>query len=473
MKTSARRRGSIWFVCQPILLNAFSVPVTAFIFYRLGQFHLGEWATAASLIAATSFVSNLGLRTIFVRDLAQQTEHEESLVAAQLGLRLLLSVAAGTIALCVCALVHYSPVITACVLVNFIGMVLSTIASVFMDVMQARQRFTDISRVNLAAGVLLTLASLLAVMRSTSPILLSFSYLLGPVISVAVFGALVSRSITIRPDWDRNRHRKLLHQIRSLAANLTLATLQERIEQLVVPRLVGVAEFGLFTGGSMPADRLGIVPDGLATVYYPIIARTHSNEPKNTTKPVEQLFTISLISAITVSTLITFLARPISILIFRHNANLYQPIIQLTIWALPLQSVALSVVYALQAAGQHAEAARRNAVSSITSIVISLLLIGKLHLVGACVSLLLKPLITASAVLPMFTRTFPGCWSRLPLTRIAISFGAMVLVLLLTDRLVHHGIWIDATVGAVAATGVLVLALVCTRLVTRELLSEL
>src|SRR4029450_3999996 len=77
-------------------LNALGLFATAYIIRRLGPLQYGEWATAAALASAHLVVTNAGLRTIFVRDLARLPERAADLLAVQLALRIALGLLAAS-----------------------------------------------------------------------------------------------------------------------------------------------------------------------------------------------------------------------------------------------------------------------------------------------------------------------------------------------------------------------------------------
>ena len=470
MKSRSRLSGSIWFVCQPILLNAISVPVTAFIYYRLGKYNLGEWATAAGLIAAASFISNLGLRTLFIRDLSRNPDSIEQLLGTQLALRCNLSLAAGVVAALLALVLHYPAEITYCVLINFVGLVLSTLATVFTDVLQSQERFAAITTVNFASGILLTVASLLAVVHSTSPVQLSLSYLVGPVVSICVLAPLVAKQTAIKPDWSWERHRELLRAVKAMTASQALSAIQERVEQLTAPRLVGIAQFGLFTGGSRPANRLSVIPDGVATVYFPRVASAFVDNRENANRMVVQLFTLSITASLATATLITILAHAISLLIFRQGAAQYSPIIQATVWALPLQGLLYPLQYALQAGGWHAAAAQKSTAATALNIAVSVLLVYLYRLPGACASLVLRPLLSSVALLPLFARMFPGLLRQVPAVKILACCSVMAACMVFALAYAHSNVWIEIIVGAIVGPVALTISLFLMRLVSVEML---
>ena len=52
-----------------------------------------------------------------------------------------------------------------------------------------------------------------------------------------------------------------------------LGSFEQRAESLVLPKVAGYAHTGVFAAGNIPASRLISIPYGLASFYFPKIAR--------------------------------------------------------------------------------------------------------------------------------------------------------------------------------------------------------
>ena len=179
--------GGAFVASQFLALNAVGLFATAYIIRRLGPLQFGEWATAAALASAHLVVTNAGLRTIFVRDLARVPDRATDLLAAQLTLRISLGVVASGCALAVAMLLRYPPIVIGCTAVDCIWILLSVISSTFGDVLQARERFGSYSATAFLAGIVVTVSSLVAVFLGCGPIGLSIAYLSAPLVSAALY----------------------------------------------------------------------------------------------------------------------------------------------------------------------------------------------------------------------------------------------------------------------------------------------
>src|SRR5262245_30504949 len=87
--------GASLLMLQPLSLNLLSVPATGFIIAKLGAMAYGQWALALSLNMAALIITNLGLRSFFVRRLVQDPTCAATAFRDQLGTRSLLAVVAA------------------------------------------------------------------------------------------------------------------------------------------------------------------------------------------------------------------------------------------------------------------------------------------------------------------------------------------------------------------------------------------
>src|SRR5882724_11912395 len=111
---------------QPLVLNAISLPALAYIIRTLGPSAYGQWMMASTLVATITVLSNLGLRGAFVRQLAAFPESAETALAEQLGLRLMLGILAGFVAIGLAIALRYPAIVLMCTALCAVALILST-----------------------------------------------------------------------------------------------------------------------------------------------------------------------------------------------------------------------------------------------------------------------------------------------------------------------------------------------------------
>jgi O-antigen/teichoic acid export membrane protein len=406
--------GAGYLAVLPLVLNGISVFTTAYIIHRLGPQQYGQWAVAASLTASSAFLSNLGLRPIFVRRLAEEPTQAAELLADQLGARLLLGAFAALVAIAAAVALRYDATVLTCTAVAAVGLTLSVIWTALGDVLQASGHFGKFAAAQFASGVVLTALSVAAVRVGAGPVGVAGAYAIGPLANLALLTAIVRRrGVPIYPRWSVSRAWALLAESRHLGFQQFIVTVRDRADELLVPKLVGIAQFGYFSAGVMPSDRAAIVPDGVATSFYPAIASA-AGAQRDAAARLMMLLTLA--ATIPVAIALVFVAPVIARILFPGDASFCRIVMQITAVSVPIAGAARCLTAGLQAAGQDKQAARAGTAATFIGAAVSLVLISQWGLVGAAASWLTRSIIQMVLLLPPFVRTFPSAFaSPLPL----------------------------------------------------------
>jgi O-antigen/teichoic acid export membrane protein len=215
--------------------------------------------------------------------------------------------------------------------------------------------------------------------------------------------------LRIAPRWSLARFRDLLGETRHLAGLQLLAAVQTQAEALLVPKLLGFGQNGLFSAGSLLANRLAIVPDGIGTAYYPVIARSHQRGVGHSAADVLRYLGVSVALCSVAAVGLTLLASPISRILFQEQAAACALVMQISAWSLPLLALSQGLEYCLNAAGREAEQATLGIWAMVPAVGLAVFLVYSFGLVGAAGSLVLRHALFTLFRLPCFLRTFgPG-----------------------------------------------------------------
>ena len=458
--------GAVWLTALPILLSAIALPATVYVIRSLGPTGYGEWSIATSLVGAVTALSTLGLSPILTRKVAQDPTLADEETAYQIGLRGLLALGAGAIAIAACVLLGYPAPVLACTVISALGLVLATLGGVLEDVLQARQHFGTIALAALASGLILTAFSVLAVFLGGGVIAVALAYLSGPVMSFALLSILfASRRSPLRIAWSRSRYGALLKESRTLGAAFVFAAIRDRAESLVIPKLLGIEVFGYFAGGILLAERLVVIPANLACAFLPLVASRYLKVDATASKEASRLIVIGLAVCLPICLATSFFADPIARTLFRNSPALTASVLRITIWSLPLISLGWALGTCLQAASAHREVGVASALNTCISLPVSVGLTAWFGVTGACASFLIRPALGVWLVLPEFRKRFPIALRRMPLPRIALAAAAMMLTFWLATPSGHLSL-LRACGGALLGGSVYALSLLTLRVIT-------
>jgi len=408
--------GTLCLIIQPLLLNVIGIPATGYIIRQLGATGYGQWATATTLIATVTFLTNLGLRMYFIRSIAQDPDSAQSGLAEQLGLRVVLGLLATAVAVSIAVLLRYPTVVIQCTVIAAFGLILTCAASALTDLLQATQHLTALAGVNLIAGLVLTAASIAVIGARGGPAELSLAYLLGPLVTLALSVRLAQqRCCKVGVHWNLRRSASLLWQSRLMASQLGVGTVAAQAEALLIPKLVGINAYGFFSAGWLLPSRLGIIPDAVITTFYPIFAQKQREGTRAAAQEVARAAVLVLGLCGAAALGICLIAGPVAKILFPAQATLCRQVMQISVWWLPLQGLAGVMGYALNAAGRERDETRLSILSNISSIAVSAGLILTLGLTGAAWATVCRGSLAVLVRLPCVLRTFPPVLTQMPL----------------------------------------------------------
>lgn len=399
--------GAAWLSGYQLMLNVVSVPALAYIIRELGSVTYAHWMTATGLLTFATLATNMGLRPAFVRRIAEGGTGVREALAEQLGLRLVLSAVAAACVVMVCWALGYPSIVLWCAVVGGIGLLLTTIATTFADVLQATQRVRALARTALVSGLCLTLGSVAAAWTGGGAVSVASAYLLGPLVSIFMLGRVVRAEVTtISVAFGRERGARLLGQSKHFAVQHVLFAGSGQAEALFAPLLLGMGPFGVFTAGALFANRLAVIPDSLCTSAYPTLVQAVSSSRARARGLSLKYLCVSVGGSALIAGVLMWVAMPVARVLMPMEAKSLASVIGLTIWALPLMSMELVLGYALTAARREAVQARVAWPASLLGVLASFVLIVTMGLEGACWSMLTRPMIRSVFLVPEFVRTF-------------------------------------------------------------------
>jgi O-antigen/teichoic acid export membrane protein len=338
-------------------------------------------------------LASLGLRGMFIRHLAAHPEDLATALAEQLGTRLLLSIAAAGLSVGTAFVLDYPTTVIACVAICCFAMVVSSMATTFVDVLQSMHRSSFNAATTFVSGLSLTITSVVVCLVGGGPVEIALAYCVGPVVLLAISLLAVRRLCRIRMTMYPHSSLRLLRRARAFTAQQLLNSASTHVESIPLPRWIGLTQFGYFNAGTLLSTRLNAIPDGLCTAAFPLLSGRFHASPRDGVRLAIQYGTIITITSLLIALACALLSGPISRLLFPTQPALCQLVMLITIWALPLSAMDASISYSLNAAGADAAQARALVPAALCNVALTIFLMVSLGMVGACIAMPLRHLV--------------------------------------------------------------------------------
>jgi O-antigen/teichoic acid export membrane protein len=301
---------------------------------------------------------------------------------------------------------HYSVTIVLCAVAAAVGLLLTVVSTTAGDALQALQRLHVVAIVNLVAGLLLTITSVVVVWFGAGPVGVAVSYLVGPLVSAPAMLWIIRRHhFAHGVRWSTKRAAALLWEARHITTQALLGSVSNNAEALMVPRIVGATLFGYFSAGALLANRLTTFPDGICTAAFPAMVDATRQGARQTLRVFVKFLLLMLAGGIPASLAVWLAAGPISSLLFPHHADVCKQVIRITVWMLPLMGVEGLVVALLLAFHKDAEQTRAKSLGAIVTVILAAAAVWKFGIVGACWSMVLRYAVYLALIVPCLVRT--------------------------------------------------------------------
>ena len=440
-----------------------TVVSAALLFRHLGVEDTGRYVTVLALIAIVTGVTDIGLTTIGLRELAVRDRRAQHVLLTNLlGLRLVLAVVGVAAITGFAALVGYGSTMVLGTLLAGVSVVAISVQSTLVIVLMVRLRLGWVTLLDLLRQVVLVVAIVALVVADAG--LLAFLAIQGPaaIVALAVTVLLVRRDAPLRPSFATGEWRALLREVLPFAAATIVVTIYFRSALLVLGLVSDETETGHFGAAFRVAEVLLALPGLMVSAAFPIFSRSARDDHERLAYGVDRVFQTSLLAGAGIM-LALVLGAPVAIDVIAGPA--FAPsagVLRILAVALMVSFGATTLFYALLSLRMHGTILLASCLVLAFSVVLAAIL-GRAHgATGAALSTVVAELVGVAVAVVALRRRHPALVPSLgPVLRVAAAAGVGFLVVLAP---------VPALVAAVAGTALYAGAAIALRAVPPELL---
>lgn len=406
-------RNATWLGAIPILLNIVAVFSTGFITRQVGAVRFGQFSIALAIVGLSVTITDLGLRALAVRDLAHVGPGSSRLFGDILSLRVTMALLATLLAWTTAAIIATRNTQLALVLlVGSLAILPTGIVGILTDGLIARDRARSTSAATLWSGILLTTTSVVAVAIRPTAMVLTASYIVGPVINLWLLARRIPALYgPIRLRWRPRHWRVLVKRANPFYRTGIFGVALGRIETPMVGLMFGEAMAGVYAAAMSLSDRLVTVVDSVTTATLPTLMRFRGDAARITDTMTRILH--PLLGVITAGTIMALCGATEAVtVVFGADYAAGGPALAVALLALPL--LAINAIYfegfvAIRRVGYATGTTLRGQFT--TAAVLPFLLMG-LGLVGAPLARLIGAAVVTLSRLRECRAHFGGVWNR-------------------------------------------------------------
>lgn len=442
-------RNSAWLIGQPVALNVVSIASTGYIARTLGPTGFATFNIGLAFALMFAPLTNMGLRALTVRHLAQHREGATTYLGTVLALRLLLAIFAFGMVMLAAPLGSDSQATRDVAFVAAFILMLNTVVGVLSDGFHAREDMGKPARAAMAGGLVLTVASVVAVAMGGGPTALALTYLLGPAINAIILWHFAG-ALGVRPKltWNPPEFRRLLTEALPFFGQGLLESFSGRLDLFLLARTLGEQNLGGYTAATSLLGRAAIVVDGSATALLPSLARLRARNPEQATPLMRTMLLWLLAISLPLAVGVAIAAPEIMDLIYGSKYLDGAPVLAIAIFVLPLTAGAVVLGHGLFVTHRNRLVVTTSMASTLATTAMLIPATLGLGLIGAPIARLVGRSILVLTRMPAAIRDYGRLWRWRDTLQLCLLTSA-VAIPAAAARTVGDGVPLMLAAGAV------------------------
>jgi len=442
-----------------VISRALAAVILFLIYTRLIQYlgpnAAGEYGLLSAYLTVFSFFVDLGMQQLVIKKVSENKAEAGKYLVNYFGIQFLLGLFFMGIMDVLILTGHYPPVVRNALFLASFGLLLSSLTMPLMAIINSFQRLSIIAKVNFVNSIINGTMMVLAITFRKNIFFLAFIPGIVSLFDIVVYSFLVHKKFakfTFQIDFKFWKQMFVWNMPFML---LTIFSIYNRIDTLILPHLRGFTENGYYTAVYKFWDTLAFLPAVVAASLYPFFAEALARGERQSVTHVLETYTRYMIAVGVPLTVGAFLLSNRLTLAFYGAA--FAPAAP-ALWLL-VAAVSVLIIYApvnsLIVSQMTKTATKITGINLVFNLGLNLLLIPKYGFVAAAVITLCSEIIQWAGYTYFVNRRILK-YKSLPYFTKPIMAAAVMAIIILASK--NFNLWIVIITGGIVY-GVVLLAL--------------
>jgi O-antigen/teichoic acid export membrane protein len=366
-----------------VLLSVIAVPL---LFSHLGRVNYGRYVDVVALVTIVQGITDVGLGQIGVREYVTRVPQRERMLRNLVGVRLALTSVGVLLATGFAAVAGYGPAVVLGTVVAGVGMVITVAQGTILIPLVADLRLGWVSALDLLRQALTVVGIVLLVLAGAS--LFPFLALAVPVALVVLLAtlALVRRSVSLRPSFDRSEWTLLIRTVLPFAAAVAIGAIYLRLTVVMTSLLANKAQSGDYNLSFTVISVLITIPALTVGSTLPVLARAARDDRERLDYVLGRLLDVTMIVGVGLGLGLVLGAGFITHVLSAGKPGAATAVLQIQSVAVLTQFVVSGWQYGLLALHRHRSLLLVSAAGLAVSAILTLVLVPVLQARGAAIA---------------------------------------------------------------------------------------
>jgi O-antigen/teichoic acid export membrane protein len=284
-----------------LIISRVLAAVILFLIYTrliqyLGPEAAGQFGLMAAYLTVFSFFVDLGMQQLVIKKVSEDKSQAEKYLSNYFGIQFLLGLGFMAIMDILVLSAHYPAIVTHALLITSVGLLLTSLTMPFVAIINAFQKLSLIARLNFVNSLINAGMMVLAIILRKNIFFLAFISGTIAALDIFVYVYLVNKNFAkFRLHFDFKFWKTLLLWNMPFML-LTIFSIYNRIDTLILPHLRNFTENGYYTAVYKFWDTLAFLPAVVAASLYPFFAESLARGEKKQVSEVLETYTRYMIA---------------------------------------------------------------------------------------------------------------------------------------------------------------------------------
>lgn len=353
----------------------------------LDKASFGKFSFALSLSFIAIILADLGIFTLFIREVARNKNIKNKYFVNSAVIKLLLAFMTSIFIAIYLNALGYPEETKQVVYIIWAFAILSTFTQLFYAVFRAFESMFFDSLIKVIRMVLLTMLGLYFLFNGYGVIAFSFSFVIVEVI-VLVLAYLIAKKKFLKIRWliDFKSIREIIKKALPFGLSLAFSSIYFYIGSVILSKIRGDVEVAIYSVAYNLALAILFIPEVYSNVIYPVMSRYYKTSNENLILMYKKSFKYLYIIGLPISAGLYFLAD--RVIVFFYGREYISSIIALQIisWFLFIKFINTLMGYSLASINRQDKRMLSQGSTAVFNIALNLILIPKMGYTGAAIA---------------------------------------------------------------------------------------
>jgi len=380
-RSVARNTGVV--VLGNVTFRIISIFVTIYLARYLGVVEFGKFSVVFVYIAFFNILTDLGLQTILVREMARDKSNTQKLIGNAYIIRIILTVTAMILSMLVIRLMSYPEDTTVYIYIAAFTIFFLSFNDFYGTIFRVNLRMEYSIFAKLVARILSAILILWIIFSRGTLTQVFIALVFSEIVKMLISYHFSRRFVRPRFDIDLKQWKYLLKECFPIAISSIVVIIYMRIDVIMLSKMVGDASVGIYSAAYRISEPLMLFPGAFMISLFPVMSRYFKTSNDKLMKVFSLSLKYLLIISLPIAVGAMLTADRIILLVYGEAFADSSAAFQILIWGLVLASLNMVLLNMLTAINKQHFNTITYIIAMVVNVAMNLILIPILSYNGA------------------------------------------------------------------------------------------